>query len=157
MSVRERSGSTLDPKRYRQLVQERAPKPNVVRDATRAFLLGGCIALIGQFVFDYFRLIEPTRGEAVAATLATMIFFGAVLTAFGVYDKLGEWGGAGAAIPITGFANSMVSSAMDFRRDGIITGLTSKLFVIAGPVIVFAVVVGFIVGLLRSAFLGLFA
>ena len=54
MSVRERSGSTLDPKRYRQLVQERAPKPNVVRDATRAFLLGGCIALIGQFVFDYF-------------------------------------------------------------------------------------------------------
>lgn len=147
----------MDPKRYRQLVQERAPKPNVVRDATRAFLLGGCIALIGQFVFDYFRLIEPTRGEAVAATLATMIFFGAVLTAFGVYDKLGEWGGAGAAIPITGFANSMVSSAMDFRRDGIITGLTSKLFVIAGPVIVFAVVVGFIVGLLRSAFLGLFA
>ena len=86
-----------------------------------------------------------------------MIFFGALLTAFGVYDKLGRMGGAGAAIPITGVANSMVSSALDFRRDGIITGLTSKLFVIAGPVIVFAVVVGFIVGLLRSAFMGLFA
>lgn len=147
----------MDPKRYRQLVQERSPRPKYVRDACRAFLLGGAIAVLGQLLFDFFRLTQPTQGEAVAVTLATLILIGAVLTALGVYDRLGEWGGAGAAVPITGFANAMVSSAMDFRREGVINGLAAKFFLIAGPVIVFAVVVGFIVGVLRAAFLGLFS
>lgn len=147
----------MDPKRYRQLVRERLPKPDLARGVTRAFVLGGTIALLGQVVYDIFRTMEPTQGEAVAATLATLILIGGVLTALGVYDNLAEWGGAGAAVPITGFANTIVSAAMDFRREGIVLGLASKMFVIAGPVIVFATVVGLIVGLAKAIYLGLFA
>lgn len=147
----------MDPKRYRQLVRERSPRPNVPRGIARAFLVGGLIAVLGQFVYDIFRALEPTQGEAVAATLATLILIGGILTALGVYDDLAEWAGAGAAVPITGFANTMVSAAMEFRREGIILGLASKMFIIAGPVIVFATVVGFIVGLAKSIYLGLFA
>ena len=147
----------MDPKRYRQLVRERLPKPDLARGVTRAFVLGGTIALLGQVVYDIFRAMEPTQGEAVAATLATLILMGGVLTALGVYDNLAEWGGAGAAVPITGFANTIVSAAMDFRREGIVLGLASKMFVIAGPVIVFATVVGLIVGLAKAIYLGLFA
>src|SRR5690606_10851578 len=109
-------GNGMDPKRYRQLVRERLPKPDLARGVTRAFVLGGTIALLGQVVYDIFRAMEPTQGEAVAATLATLILIGGVLTALGVYDNLAEWGGAGAAVPITGFANTIVSAAMDFRR-----------------------------------------
>lgn len=147
----------MDPKRYRQLVQERLPKPKVAQGISRAFLTGGSIAVVGQFIFDFYRSIEPTQGEAVAATLATLILIGGILTALGVYDDLAEWAGAGAAVPITGFANTMVAAAMDFRREGVVLGLASKMFIIAGPVIVFATVVGFIVGLAKSALLGLFA
>lgn len=147
----------MDPKRYRQLVQERLPKPNLAQGVSRAFLVGGAIAIIGQVIYDLFRLIEPTQGEALAATFATLILIGGILTALGVYDDLAEWAGAGAAVPITGFANTMVAAAMDFRREGVVLGLAAKMFIIAGPVIVFATVVGFIVGLIKSAVLGLFA
>lgn len=147
----------MEPKRYRQLVKERLPKPNFPRGVSRAFLLGGSIALLGQFIYDMYRSMEPTQGEAVAATLATLILIGGILTALGVYDDLAEWGGAGAAVPITGFANTMVASAMEFRREGVVLGLASKMFVIAGPVIVFATIVGFIVGALKTIFLGMFA
>lgn len=147
----------MDPKRYRQLVRERSPKPNFARGVTRAFLVGGLIAVLGQFIYDVFRSLEPTQGEAVAATLATLILVGGILTALGIYDELAEWAGAGAAVPITGFANTVVAAAMDFRREGLVLGLASKIFLVSGPVIVFAVVVGFLVGLAKSAFLGLFA
>ena len=144
----------MDPKRYRQLVRERLPKPDLARGVTRAFVLGGTIALLGQVVYDIFRAMEPTQGEAVAATLATLILIGGVLTALGVYDNLAEWGGAGAAVPITGFANTIVSAAMDFRREGIVLGLASKMFVIAGPVLVYGILSGFIISLLRAVLTG---
>lgn len=147
----------MDRKRYQQLVQERLPKPNVAQGVTRAFVLGGTIALVGQYIYDIYRSMEPTQGEAVAATLATLILIGGILTAFGVYDNLAEWGGAGAAVPITGFANTVVAAAMDFRREGLILGLASKMFIIASPVIVFATVVGLIVGFAKAVYLGLFA
>lgn len=147
----------MDPKRYQQLVKERLPKPNGVQGVTRAFLVGGAIALLGQIIYDFYRVIEPTQGEAVATTLATLILIGGILTALGVYDDLAEWAGAGASVPITGFANTIVASAMEFRREGFILGLGSKMFSVAGPVIVFATVVGFIVGLIKSAVLGLFS
>ena len=143
--------------RYRKLVNEMSPKPKFAQGVSRAFLAGGFICFIGQFVFDFFRLVQPTQGEAVASTLATMIFLGALFTALGWYDNLGEWAGGGAAVPITGFANTMVAAAMDYRQEGIVLGMASKMFVIAGPVIVFAVMIGLFVGLIRSAVLGLFA
>ena len=84
-----------------------------------------------------------------------MIFIGAVLTALGVYDSIAQWGGAGAAVPITGFANTIVSAAMEFRREGLILGLGSRMFVIAGPVLVYGTVAGFLTGLAKVAIMNL--
>lgn len=141
-------GVVEDEAQYGQLVQRLLPKVRAGDLLLRAFLLGGALSVVGQFVLDFFTSIEPTEGQAAATTLATMILLGAVLTAFGVYDYLGEWGGFGAAVPITGFANSMVSAAMDFRREGFVLGMGSKMFVIAGPVIVFGIVTGIAAGCL---------
>ena len=84
------------------------------------------------------------------------IGLGALATALGVYDFLGEWGGMGAAVPITGFSNTIVSAAMEFRREGILFGLGSRMFVIAGPVIVFGTVAGFLAGAITAAARGYF-
>lgn len=137
---------------YGQFVQQLLPPVNKPSLLLRAFIVGGTLCLIGQYVLDYFTRIEPTEGQAAATTLATMILIGAVLTALGVYDFVGEWGGFGAAVPITGFANSIVSAAMDFRREGFITGMGSKMFVVAGPVIVFGIVAGMVAGSLAWLF-----
>lgn len=141
-------GAIANAQQYGQLVQQLMPPVNRTGLILRAFVVGGVLSLVGQFVLDFFTKIEPTEGQAIGVTLATMILLGAVLTALGVYDFLGEWGGFGAAVPITGFSNTMVSAAMDFRREGLILGMGSKMFVIAGPVIVFGVIAGMCGGLL---------
>src|SRR5690625_2237298 len=139
-------------KDYARLVQQFMPKPNVANLVARAFLVGGSICFAGQFVFDFFRQRQPTEVEAIALTLATMISIGVVLTAIGVYDDLGELGGLGAAAPITGFANSVASAAIDFRRDGLVLGMGSKMFTIAGPVIVFGIIAGILTGFVATVF-----
>lgn len=138
-------------KRYQELVKANAPKPKIAQGLWRAFLVGGLIALVGEAVFSFFLSMERAQPEAIATTLAAMIFLGAILTGFGVYDKIAEYGGMGAALPITGFSNTVVAAAMDFRREGLLLGLASKMFVIAGPVIVYGVTSGILVGLLVAA------
>jgi stage V sporulation protein AC len=140
--------------RYQQLVKERAPKKTVAKNLFYAFLLGGSLGLVGQALFDFFMHIEPAKSHATATTLAGLVFIGAVLTGLGVYDKLAAWGGAGAAVPITGFANSIVSAAMEFRREGLVLGLPPKMFVIAGPVLVYGTLAGFLTGLLKIMLTG---
>lgn len=140
--------------RYKQLVKERAPKPTVAKDLFYAFLLGGSLGLVGQALFDFFMNIEPAKSHATATTLAGLIFIGAVLTGLGVYDKLASWGGAGAAVPITGFANSIVSAAMEYRREGLVLGMPTKMFTIAGPVLVYGTLAGFLTGLLKLMLTG---
>lgn len=142
-------------KRYQQLVRERGPKPKIARDLLRAFILGGAFGLVGQFLLSFFHTVERTPGECTATTLAGMILLGAVLTGMGIYDVLAEWGGAGAAVPITGFSNTITSAAMEFRREGLILGLGARMFVIAGPVLVFGTIAGFLTGLVKVALLGL--
>lgn len=142
--------------RYQQMVKQSGPQPKVARDLFRAFVVGGAISIIAQLLLDFFTNIEPTQSEAVAATQAGLILLGAILTAFGVYDKIAEWGGAGAAVPITGFANTMVAAAMDYRREGFILGLGCKMFTVAGPILVYGAAAGFCAGLIRVLLLGLF-
>lgn len=152
----------MDPKEaakqqaYRDLVKAMEPKPSLLRNMLLAFLVGGTICLMGQFVFDFFKGVEQTEAEASAITLAAMIFLGAVATGLGVYDELGELGGAGAAVPITGFSNSIVSAAMEFKREGLILGMGCKMFIIAGPVLVYGILSGFLVGLVKGTLLGYF-
>ena len=104
-----------------------------------AFFVGGLICCVGEGVSDLLKLIFPAMTEEDVATWTTvvMIFAGSFLTAIGVYDKLGHFAGGGSIIPITGFANSVVSPAVEYNREGVFFGVCAKMFVIAGPIIVF--------------------
>ncbi|MDI3281043.1 MAG: SpoVA/SpoVAEb family sporulation membrane protein, partial [Bacillota bacterium] len=114
-----------------------------------AFIVGGLISTAGQAVFDFYRSLGFSEQTAGGPTAATMVFVGTFLTALGIYDEIGRVGGAGSAIPITGFANSIVASAMEFRSEGFIMGVTARMFQIAGPVIVYGVVSALLVGLAK--------
>lgn len=135
---------------YDQLVQKMKPKPPYLRNILTAFVVGGFICVIGQLIqnlyTNYFNLMIK---EAAAATSATMIFIGAILTGFGVYDEIGKFAGAGSVVPITGFANSVVSPALEFKREGYILGVGAKIFTIAGPVIIYGTITSVIIGLLK--------
>ncbi|MGB4430946.1 MAG: stage V sporulation protein AC [Limnochordia bacterium] len=145
----------MQPKEYQQLVQEHLPPRPIVKNMLWAFFVGGLICTIGQVVLTIAQSYERTKNEAAAVTLAAMILLGTILTALGVYDEIAEKAGAGAAVPITGFANTVTSTAMDFRREGFLLGMGSKMFIIAGPVIVYGILSGFIVALIKSLVLGL--
>lgn len=146
----------MKPQEYQKLVQQNsAPRP-LLKNMLWAFFVGGLISTIGQVVLNIALRTENTKSEAAAVTLAVMILLGTILTALGVYDEIAERGGAGAAVPITGFANTVTSAAMEFRREGLLLGMGAKMFIIAGPVIVFGILSGFIVSLIKALILGLF-
>ena len=145
----------MKPQEYQKLVQDNSPPRPIFKNMLWAFFVGGVICTVGQVVLNIASKVENTKAEASAVTLAVMILIGTVLTAFGVYDELAEKGGAGAAVPITGFANTMTSAAMEFRREGVLLGMAAKMFVIAGPVIVFGILSGFIVPLIKVLILKL--
>lgn len=134
---------------YQKLARKRRPRPPLLKNALLAFLVGGAICAAGQGVFEFFVSQGLPREKASGPTAAVMVFLGASLTALGVYDELGRVGGAGSAIPITGFANSIVAAAMEYRTEGLVMGLAARMFQIAGPVIVYGVVSAVVVGILR--------
>lgn len=146
----------MDAQQYRELVKKNTPARPIIKNMFWAFIIGGLICTLGQIFLNIATVLEQTKAEASAVTLAAMIFLGTILTGFGVYDEIAELAGAGAAIPITGFANTVTSAAMDFKREGALLGMGSKMFVIAGPVIVYGILSGFFVALIKSLILGLF-
>ena len=122
----------------------------MVRTLIAAFIVGGLICCIGEAIGDVLKVIFKTMTEKDVAIWESciMIFLGSLLTALGLYDKIGHFAGAGSIVPITGFANSIVSPAMEFNREGVFFGVCAKMFVIAGPIIVFGTVASFLVGLI---------
>lgn len=141
--------SKKEQKHFGRLLKKHRPNPPVLRNAVAAFITGGVITAVAQLVMNFFLARGVKTPEATAYTSAVMIFVGSALTAIGVYDLIGRWGGMGAALPITGFANAVVSPAMEFKREGYVLGLGAKMFVVAGPVIVFGVVTAIVVSLVR--------
>ncbi|HXL05059.1 MAG TPA: SpoVA/SpoVAEb family sporulation membrane protein [Bacillota bacterium] len=141
-TIQEVQEQTRRQKVYQQLVAERKPKPPYLRNFLVAFMTGGGICAIGQVVLGIFMERGQDISAASAPTLAIMIFLGIVLTAFGIYDEFAEFAGAGAAVPITGFANTIAASAIDFKHEGWVLGMGSKMFIIAGPVIVYGILSG---------------
>lgn len=138
---------------YQKLVSERAPKSKVLQQCLKAFVSGGLICCIGQLFRDFARLtLHLGESDVASFTAMVMVFLGATLTGIGVYDRIGTWAGAGSVVPITGFANSIVSPAMEFRREGFVLGLGAKLFSIAGPVLVYGISASIIVGLISLLF-----
>ena len=122
----------------------------MVRTLVAAFLVGGTICCVGEGIKDILMLIFKQMSEKDAAIWESciMIFLGSFFTALGLYDKLGHYAGGGSIIPITGFANSVISPAMEYNREGVFFGVCAKMFVIAGPIIVFGITAGFLVGVI---------
>lgn len=133
---------------YRQMVQQTKPKPPLARNILGAFFFGGLICTIGQAFLNLFKSQGLTTQEAGAATAAVLIFAAAFLTGLGVYDSIAKYAGAGTIVPITGFANSMVAPALEFRREGMVMGLGARLFTLAGPVLTFGFVTSWLIGLI---------
>lgn len=136
-------------KKYLEYVSSVAPKTNEKKSLFHAFWVGGTICLIGQFIRYLLEFVFGLYGDELAGTTSTiLIFIGAMLTGLGVYDRIGKYAGGGSIVPITGFANSVVSPAMEFKTEGFIYGLAAKMFVVAGPIIVFGIIGGVSVGLI---------
>lgn len=142
----------LNKKDYQQFVDDKVPKPTYMRNIISAFIVGGIICTIGQLIINYLGTLGYNEESIGAGASIIMVLLGALLTGLGIYDKIGKIGGAGAAVPITGFANSIVAPAMEFKREGFIFGVASKMFVIAGPVLVYGIGSSIIVGLLSILF-----
>lgn len=150
MSKKVQDNFKTTPRDYQKMAQGRKPKPPLAKNLTIAFLSGGLICLLGQFVLDFFTGIGFSETEAANPTVAVFIFIGTLLTGLGVFDKIARHTGAGTAIPVTGFANSITSAALEFKKEGMVTGIGSKMFMLAGSVIVFGVVTAFIIGLISA-------
>ena len=137
--------------RYAQLVDRLSPKSEMGKGLFRAFLTGGFICALGQVFIELGqRYLDMTVATSVTFASMMIVFITAVLTGVGVFDKIGQFGGAGAFVPISGFANAMVSPAMEFRREGLVLGLGAKLFTIAGPVLVWGISISVIVGIVYA-------
>ena len=135
---------------YLEKVRENMPKTRHISTMIRAFITGGIICCIGQGITDLLKFLPKNADETEIGGLTTIIMIAltGILTGFGIYDRIGNFGGAGSIVPITGFANSVVSPAIEHRREGIVLGLCANMFSIAGPVIVFGISASVIVGVI---------
>ena len=134
---------------YLKYVSSVSPRTNEKKSLFRSFWVGGFICCIGQTVRYLFGYAVGLSGDELAAYVSmVMIFLGALLTGFGIYDRIGKYAAGGSIVPITGFANSVVSPAMEFKTEGFVYGVASKMFVIAGPIIVFDVAASVLVCLI---------
>lgn len=135
---------------YQQLEQQVTPKPQYLKNIVKAFFVGGIICTIGQavslFYMTFFNFTEQTAGNP---TVATMVFFAMILTGLGLYKKIGQFGGAGSAVPVTGFGNAVISAAIEHKSEGYVLGVGGNLFKLAGSVVLFGVVSAFFVALIK--------
>ena len=139
--------------RYKQLVDRMSPKSDMAKGLLRAFWVGGAICCLGQVLQEAAKAWLHMNNTAAGTFCSTvLVFLTALLTGIGVFDRIGQYAGAGAFVPITGFANAMVSPAMEFRREGLVLGLGAKLFTIAGPVLVWGVSASVLVGIVYAIF-----
>lgn len=139
---------------YKDYSERHMPSSPLLPDMLKAFAVGGLICCIGQFIGDLY--LDAGLGKTAAATAAsvTLVFIGALLTGLGVYDRIAVFAGGGSLVPITGFANSVVAPALEFKTEGLVTGTAAKMFVIAGPVIVYGVGASVVYGVLLCLFGG---
>ena len=138
----------INRQKYNEYVKEKSPASPLVRDILLAFLVGGAICAIGQGIMQLWGLAGLEKQDASAATSATLIFIGALMTGLNVFDDVAKYAGAGTLVPITGFANAVVSAALEFKSEGYVLGMSAKMFTIAGPVLVFGICGSVIYGLI---------
>ena len=144
----------MTPKEYNRYVARLAKKSPLGKDLLNSFLIGGLICVVGQLILNGYTALELSEQDAAAATSVSLVFLSAVLTALSIYDDLAKIAGAGTLVPITGFANAVVSPAIEFKAEGFVTGMAAKMFIIAGPVIVYGTVASVLYGVILVIFGG---
>lgn len=149
MSSKKRKKLTPIQQQYQDFAKAREPKTQILRNCMKAFLIGGIICTVGQglnlIFISFFKFNEVTAGNP---TVAVLIFISVLLTSLGVYDHIAQWGGAGTAVPVTGFANTIASAALEHKSEGFVLGVGGNMFKIAGPVIAYGVFSAFVVAII---------
>ena len=145
----------MEDKKYKNLVAKHTPKENVLDNALIAFVVGGLMGILGQGLIDiYTYLFNISTSDASMLMIVTLIFLGCLLTCLGFFDKMVHFARCGLIIPITGFAHAMMSAALEYRKEGLVTGIGANMFKLAGTVIIFGVVSAYIFGLIRLIIMG---
>ncbi len=140
-------------KEYQAHVAQSAPKSTLRLDILRAFVIGGLICALGELILEGYKAIALPHDAASALTSVTLIGLSALMTGLGLYDKLAKYAGAGTLVPITGFANAIASSALEFKSEGFVLGMCAKMFALAGPVLVMGTTASVLYGLILLIFL----
>ncbi|WP_028611345.1 stage V sporulation protein AC [Paenibacillus harenae] len=141
---------SMSPKEYQSFAKSKEPPRSIFANCLKAFIVGGAICVLGQVIQELFvHLMGMSNEEASNPTVAVLILLSVILTSLGVYDKLAQWAGAGSAVPVTGFANSMCSAALEHRSEGLVLGVGGNMFKLAGAVIVYGTVAAFFVGIVH--------
>lgn len=140
----------LTEKEFQEITKRETPRPPLIRNSIVAFISGGLVCLIGQVIQNAYIALGFSPAEAANPTVVTVIFLAALLTGLGVFDQIARYTGAGTLVPVTGFANSVTAAALEFKKEGMVLGIGSRMFILAGSVIVFGVVTAFVVGLISA-------
>ena len=145
----------MEKNKYKRLVEKHTPKENSLYHGLLAFITGGIMGVIGQFLIDvYSSLLHIPTSEASSYMIITLIFIGCLLTCFGFFDKWVNFAKAGLIVPITGFAHSMMSAALEYRKEGMVTGIGANMLKLSGSVIIFGIVSAYVFGLIRLIIFG---
>lgn len=153
MSNKKKKKLTPIQQEYQDFAKDREPKRPVLKNCIRAFISGGIVCTIGQcfqwFYITYFHFTEKNAGDP---TVASLIIISILLTGFGVYDHIAQWAGAGTAVPVTGFANTIASASIEHRTEGYVLGVGGNMFKLSGSVIAFGVFSAFVVAIIKLTF-----
>ena len=138
----------MTPQEYDKLIKDMAPKSPVLKDCFNAFWIGGLICALGQLILNGYLALGLEKTDAGTAMSMTLVGLSALLTGLSLYDDIAKYGGAGTLVPITGFANAIAAPAIEFKTEGFILGVGSKMFTIAGPVILYGISASVVYGLI---------
>ncbi len=139
--------SKMNPEEYKEYVKEKTPVSNLLANMVKAFVLGGAICVLGQAILNYCKNLGMNKEIAGSWTSLILVLLSAILTGLNLYTRLAQWGGAGALVPITGFANSVAAPAIEYKKEGQVFGIGCKIFTIAGPVILYGIFTSWVLGL----------
>ena len=140
--------NNMTDKEYQNYVDKKTPNSPLLKDVLLAYFFGGLICTIGQLIFNSYEMAGFNQDQCSMGTSVTLILLSALLTGFGLYERIAKHAGAGTIVPITGFANAVVSPAMEFKSEGLVLGLAVKMFTVAGPVIVYGITASVLAGII---------
>ena len=138
----------MNPEEYKQYVKEKTPVSNLFLNMAKAFVTGGAICVVGQAIINYCKGQGLEKDIAASWTSLTLVLISVILTGLNLYARLAQWGGAGALVPITGFANSVAAPAIEYKKEGQVFGIGCKIFTIAGPVILYGIFTSWVLGVI---------